>query len=59
MIMQNKDINKILLYIIGSLLLISTIFVILTNSGLDKLWGILPFILGSTILLLNKFKKIN
>lgn len=57
--MQNRDVNKILLYVLSIVLLLSTIVMITTTSGLEKLWGLLPFTLGVLIFLLNKFKKIN
>jgi hypothetical protein len=49
--------NKIILYIAAGLLVSAGIFILLDNET-NKLWSLLPFSLGLTIALLNKFEKI-
>lgn len=58
---NKKDIGKIIVYVLGSLTVLSSIFIFFNsdNGNVNKLWGLLPLTLGTTILLLNRFKKIN
>lgn len=58
---NKKDIGKITAYVLGSLTVLSSIFIFFNsdNGNINKLWGLLPLTLGITILLLNRFKKIN
>lgn len=58
---NKKDIGKILVYVLGSLTVLSSFFIFFNSvdENTNKLWGLLPLTLGTTILLLNRFKKIN
>jgi len=58
---NKKDIGKTIVYVLGSLTVLSSIFMYLNAETEDysKWWTLLPLTLGTAILLLNKFKKVN
>lgn len=58
---NKKDIGKIIVYIFGGLTVLSSVFMYINaeKEFYSKWWTLLPLTLGTTILLLNKFKKIN
>ena len=58
---NKKDIGKIVVYALGSLTVLSSIFIFFNsdNEEYSKWWTSLPLTIGTIILLLNRFKKIN
>ena len=59
---KNKiDIVKIILYVLGTLTALSSIFMYINSEieNYSKWWALFPLILGITIILVNKFVKVN
>lgn len=61
MAQPNNQQTKLLLYVVGGLTVASSILIWSTaeSNSIHPAWAVLPAAIGTAIILLNRFKKIN